>query len=134
MSKTQVPARNIASKKVIAKKGSVKADSRTIKKTSKSAVPVPSSQSSSQSEKAKKSSQSTKISRVKKASASKENENIISVQPKKPITSYFAFLNVRRASFKVDNPDLSITEIAKGLGKVWAALSEEQKKPYYKVV
>jgi hypothetical protein len=43
-------------------------------------------------------------------------------------------LNQRRDTFKADNPSLSITEIAKGLGKVWMALTDEQKKPYHKIV
>jgi hypothetical protein len=122
MSKTQAPARNIASKKVVSsKKVPVKADSKPIKKA-KSAVPIASSQSSSQDEKKKvknSSSQATKTSNVKKAAASKENEDVVSVKPKKPITSYFAFLNTRREKFKTDNPTLSITEIAKSLGQVW---------------
>jgi hypothetical protein len=65
MSKTQVPARNIASKKVVpAKKNALKKDSKPIKKA-KSAVPNVSSQSSTKSEqkeKVKKSSQATKTS------------------------------------------------------------------------
>lgn len=121
---------------VPSKKVPVKADSKPIKKA-KSAVPIASSQSSSQGEKKKvknSSSQATKTAKVKKAAASKENETQVSVMPKKPITSYFAFLNTRREKFKNDNPKLSITEIAKALGQVWQALQDDQKKPYLKVV
>jgi hypothetical protein len=68
----------------------------------------------------KVSSQDVKTSQVKKASTQKENkkENDVkkTVVPKKPLTPYFAFLATRRENFKSDNPTLSITEIAKGLG------------------
>lgn len=79
--------------------------------------------------------QATKTSQVKKAKdASKENKAPSQVQPKKPITPYFAFLAARRENFRNENPKLSITEIAKGMGQVWTAMTEDQKKPYNQIV
>lgn len=54
--------------------------------------------------------------------------------PKKPTTSYFAFVADKRAMWVKEHPDASTTEVAKGLGEVWHALSAEDKKPYELIV
>merc|ERR1712079_284653 len=40
--------------------------------------------------------------------------------PKKPLSAYFLFSQEERLKVKAENPDYSITEVAKELGKRWA--------------
>lgn len=50
--------------------------------------------------------------------------------PKKPMQAYFLFSQDQRAKVKAENPDLGTKDIARQLGQMWKAMSEEDKKPY----
>jgi len=50
--------------------------------------------------------------------------------PKKPLSAYFLFSQEERLKVKAENPDLSITEVAKELGKRWATLDPSLKHSY----
>merc|ERR1719251_525483 len=50
--------------------------------------------------------------------------------PKKPLSAYFLFSQEERLKVKAENPDYSITEVAKELGKRWATLNPDIKTVY----
>lgn len=50
--------------------------------------------------------------------------------PKKPLSAYFLFSQEERLKVKNENPDFSITEVAKELGKRWANLDPNLKQNY----
>jgi len=50
--------------------------------------------------------------------------------PKKPLSAYFLFSQEERLKVKAENPDYSITEVAKELGKRWATLNPDIKNSY----
>merc|ERR1712227_41841 len=50
--------------------------------------------------------------------------------PKKPLSAYFLFSQEERLKVKAENPDYSITEVAKELGKRWATLNPDIKGSY----
>lgn len=50
--------------------------------------------------------------------------------PKKPLSAYFLFSQEERLKVKAENPDYSITEVAKELGKRWATLNPDIKSSY----
>merc|ERR1712038_1438917 len=50
--------------------------------------------------------------------------------PKKPLSAYFLFSQEERLKAKAENPDYSITEVAKELGKRWATLNPDIKNTY----
>jgi len=50
--------------------------------------------------------------------------------PKKPLSAYFLFSQEERLKVKATNPELSITEVAKELGKRWATLDPALKSQY----
>lgn len=50
--------------------------------------------------------------------------------PKKPLSAYFLFSQEERLKVKAENPDYSITEVAKELGKRWATLDPTLKNSY----
>jgi len=50
--------------------------------------------------------------------------------PKKPLSAYFLFSQEERLKVKGENPELSITEVAKELGKRWATLEPSIKQSY----
>merc|ERR1712038_1008964 len=50
--------------------------------------------------------------------------------PKKPLSAYFLFSQEERLKVKAENPDYSITEVAKELGKRWATLNPDIKNTY----
>ena len=50
--------------------------------------------------------------------------------PKKPLSAYFLFSQEERLKVKAENPDYSITEVAKELGKRWATLDPAIKNTY----
>merc|ERR1712110_956234 len=41
--------------------------------------------------------------------------------PKRPMSAYFLFMNATRPTVRKENPDASIGEVAKILGKKWGA-------------
>ena len=49
---------------------------------------------------------------------------------KKPLNPYFQFIRDERPGVKAKNPDASIGEIAKILGKLWKDLPEDKKQKY----
>jgi len=50
--------------------------------------------------------------------------------PKKPLSAYFLFSQEERLKVKEESPDLSITEVAKELGRRWATLDPTLKHNY----
>jgi len=50
--------------------------------------------------------------------------------PKKPLSAYFLFSQEERLKVKAENPDYSITEVAKELGRRWATLNPSLKASY----
>jgi len=50
--------------------------------------------------------------------------------PKKPLSAYFLFSQEERLKVKGENPDYSITEVAKELGRRWASLDPQTKGSY----
>merc|ERR1712087_761719 len=50
--------------------------------------------------------------------------------PKRPLSGYFLWTGENRASYVKKNPDSSIGEVGKAMGKAWGNLSEAAKKPY----
>lgn len=50
--------------------------------------------------------------------------------PKKPLSAYFLFSQEERLKVKAENPDYSITEVAKELGRRWATLNPSLKQSY----
>merc|ERR1712227_322745 len=50
--------------------------------------------------------------------------------PKKPLSAYFLFSQEERLKVKNENPDFSITEVAKELGRRWATLEPSLKASY----
>merc|ERR1711978_58739 len=50
--------------------------------------------------------------------------------PKKPLSAYFLFSQEERLKVKAENPDYSITEVAKELGRRWATLNPAVKQSY----
>nr|NP_001071733.1 transcription factor protein [Ciona intestinalis]BAE06487.1 transcription factor protein [Ciona intestinalis] len=50
--------------------------------------------------------------------------------PKRPQSAFFLFCADRRAPLKAENPGWTVGEIAKALGKKWAAASPDTKKKY----
>ena len=51
-------------------------------------------------------------------------------KPKKPLTSYMFFCNVKRAEIMKENEGMGIGEISKILGKMWKEINDEDKKKY----
>ena len=49
---------------------------------------------------------------------------------KKPLNPYFQFIQDERPGVKAKNPDATIGEIAKILGKLWKDLPEDKKQKY----
>merc|ERR1711874_914450 len=50
--------------------------------------------------------------------------------PKKPLSAYFLFSQDERLKVKGENPDFSITEVAKELGRRWAVIDPGLKGQY----
>ena len=53
---------------------------------------------------------------------------------KRPMSSYFLFMNDRRNKFREDNPDMTMCQITKALTEVWKKLTDEEKKKYEDMV
>merc|ERR1712020_324495 len=52
--------------------------------------------------------------------------------PKRPMSAYFLFMNATRPTVRKENPDASIGEVAKILGKMWGEIEPEDKAKYDK--
>ena len=50
--------------------------------------------------------------------------------PKRALSSYLYFCSAYREQIKKDNPEASMTDISKLLGKKWKSLQESEKEPY----
>lgn len=50
----------------------------------------------------------------------------------KPPNNYMKFANAHREQVRAENPDMSMTEVSKELGKMWKALSDGQKASWKK--
>jgi len=50
--------------------------------------------------------------------------------PKKPLSAYFLFSQDERVKVKAENPDYSITDVAKELGRRWATINPALKQQY----
>lgn len=51
-------------------------------------------------------------------------------KPKRPMSSYFLFMNERRGPFREKNPDHTMCQITKALTEVWKKLTDDEKKKY----
>jgi hypothetical protein len=51
-------------------------------------------------------------------------------QPKRPQSAYFLWMNENRPTIKAANPEASIGELGKIMGKAWGALTDAEKEPY----
>jgi cell fate regulator YaaT (PSP1 superfamily) len=49
------------------------------------------------------------------------------LQPKRPQSAYFIWLNSVRASIKEENPDFKVTDIAKKGGEIWRSMEDKDK-------
>lgn len=58
-----------------------------------------------------------------------EDENM----PKKPASSYFYFLSIRRNQLKEEKPDLKNNELVLELGRDWNSLNDVQKLVFEKL-
>merc|ERR1719495_2996032 len=52
--------------------------------------------------------------------------------PKRAMSSYMLFVNETRPQYVKENPDLAVTEVLSGLGKLWADVSSSDKAAYEK--
>lgn len=52
-------------------------------------------------------------------------------RPKRPTTAYLYFTQHGREKLRKENPDLSFSDMGRGLGELWRSLSAEEKAPYY---
>jgi len=59
-----------------------------------------------------------------------EMKNFQKNHPKHPPTSYILFCNEIRQQLTADNPDKSMSDLAKLMGEKWKSLSDEQKQYY----
>ena len=53
--------------------------------------------------------------------------------PKRPMSAYFLFMNSARPGVRKENPDASIGEVAKIMGKMWGEIEPEEKAKFDKV-
>jgi len=75
--------------------------------------------------KSKKKPAATKTRKTKQPKKVKEG-------PKRPQSAYFLWMAEARAETKKANPEASIGELGKIMGKAWNKLSDEKKKPFAK--
>merc|ERR1712002_448318 len=52
--------------------------------------------------------------------------------PKRPMSAYFLFMNATRPTVRKENPDASIGEVAKILGKMWGEIEPADKAKFDK--
>ena len=73
----------------------------------------------------KKSKKASKVDSGKKKKKAKKDPNA----PKKPLSAFFLFSNSQRAAVRAENPEFTIGDIGKELGKRWKEISSEDKEP-----
>lgn len=50
--------------------------------------------------------------------------------PKRPMTSYFLWMNENREKIKTEFPDLSLPDFSRKAGELWKTVSSEDKAKY----
>merc|ERR1712024_303195 len=73
-----------------------------------------------------------KRGRPKKGEEKKQRKKKDPNAPKRPMSAYFLFMNENRPTVRRDNPDASIGEVAKILGKMWGEIEPEEKAKFDK--
>merc|ERR1711862_905037 len=73
-----------------------------------------------------------KRGRPKKGEEKKQRKKKDPNAPKRPMSAYFLFMNATRPTVRKENPDASIGEVAKILGKMWGEIEPEDKAKYDK--
>jgi len=59
------------------------------------------------------------------------NANMLgSKPPKRAVSAFLFFSTARRPDIKKEQPELSVTQVAKLLGQEWASMSQEEKGPF----
>ena len=53
-------------------------------------------------------------------------------KPKRPMSAYFLFMNSVRPEVRKDNPEATIGEVAKIMGKMWAEIDADKKAKFDK--
>ncbi|CDY46957.1 BnaA02g32890D [Brassica napus] len=82
-------------------------------------------------ERKKSTSDEPKAKRLRKAKDdSKKKSSSSSNKPKRPLTAFFIFMADFRKTFKEENPDAGVKDVAKQGGEKWKSLDEEEKKVY----
>lgn len=66
----------------------------------------------------------------RKASRSPSPSSSFPEPPKRPLTGYIRWANDERPQFKLDNPELTPSELTALLGKSWKKLSDDKRKVY----
>lgn len=80
-------------------------------------------------ERKKSTSDEPKAKRVRKGKDEKKT-SASNNKPKRPLTAFFIFMNDFRKTFKEENPDAGVKDVAKQGGEKWKSLDEEEKKVY----
>merc|ERR1712210_194654 len=73
-----------------------------------------------------------KRGRPKKGDEKKQRKKKDPNAPKRPMSAYFLFMNATRPTVRKENPDASIGEVAKILGKMWGEIEPADKAKYDK--
>merc|ERR1711982_255690 len=73
-----------------------------------------------------------KRGRPKKGEEKKQRKKKDPNAPKRPMSAYFLFMNATRPTVRKENPDASIGDVAKILGKMWREIEPEDKAKYDK--
>ncbi|KAJ0238114.1 High mobility group B protein 7 [Hirschfeldia incana] len=82
-------------------------------------------------ERKKSTSNEPKAKRLRKAKNDDKNKKSSSSnKPKRPLTAFFIFMADFRKTFKEENPDAGVKDVAKQGGEKWKSLDEEEKKVY----
>merc|ERR1712168_1219767 len=68
-----------------------------------------------------------KRGRPKKGEEKKQRKKKDPNAPKRPMSAYFLFMNATRPTVRKENPDASIGEVAKILGKMWGEIEPAEK-------
>merc|ERR1711936_334305 len=73
-----------------------------------------------------------KRGRPKKGEEKKQRKKKDPNAPKRPMSAYFLFMNATRPTVRKENPDASIGEVAKILGKMWGEIDPSDKAKFDK--
>lgn len=78
----------------------------------------------------KEKSKKSPSKKSKKVESGKKKKTKDPNQPKKPLSSFMLYSAALRATIKAENPEFSIGDIGKELGRRWKELSSEDKAPF----